>query len=101
MKNDLMNKPVSNRICVLYEPTEGRVIHVHRVLTMPGSRHVADDELEDRAKDCAKRAGHDVSGFSTLRVAGEDYDGSIQYRVDLEKKKLHAIKHHPASSLNP
>jgi hypothetical protein len=58
---------------------------------MPGGHDVSDEALEARAKDMAKRAGHDIIGLSTLRARGEDCDGSSQYRVDLAMKKLQKL----------
>lgn len=92
MENDSLNKPVSNKICVLYDAQDGRVVHTHQVLTMPGGRIVTDEEVEESAKDRAKRAGHDISGLSALRVAAEDCDCSSQYRVDLATKKLQKVE---------
>jgi hypothetical protein len=97
MSNGLVSKPVSDKVCVLYDPKDGRVIHTHRALTMPGGRDVTDEELEACAKDMAKRAGHDITGLSSLRVPGEDCDGSSQYRVDLAMNKLQKLERPPKS----
>jgi hypothetical protein len=95
VKNDSVKKPISDKICVLYDPLDGRVVHTHRVLTMPGGRDVTDEELEERAKDRAKRAGHDIKGLSTLRVTSDVCDCSSQYRVDLATKKLQKLERRP------
>ena len=92
METDSLNKPVSNKFCVLYDPRDGRIVHTHNVITMPGGQDVTDEELEERARDRAQRAGHDISGLSALRVAAEDCDGSSQYRVDLAQKKLQKLE---------
>jgi hypothetical protein len=28
--------PESIRICVLYDPSDGRIVHIHKVVTYPG-----------------------------------------------------------------
>jgi hypothetical protein len=101
MKNDLANQPVFNKVCVLYDPKDGRVVHTHRVLTMPGGEDVSDEELEARAKDMAHRAGHDVTSLWTLRVPGEECDGSSQYRVDLAMNKLQKLERPSRSAPRP
>ena len=89
-------KPVSNKVCVLYDRKDGRVLHMHHVLTMPGGHDVSEEELETRARDMAKRAGHDITSLSTLRVSGEDHDVSSHYQVDLAKNKLKKLEGPPA-----
>lgn len=76
------------KICVLYDPQDGRVVHTHQVVTLPGGRDCTDSELEAHAIECAKQAGHEVGGLATLRVTEEECDGTSQYRVDLAEKKL-------------
>ncbi len=64
-------KPVSDdasRVCVLYEPKSGRVVHVHGVTVLPGGKEVSKDELERRAVARAKSLGRSVAGLKTLHV---------------------------------
>ena len=93
-----MEQPVPSKICVLYDPRDGRVVHTHRVITMPGGQEITDAEAEARAKERAKQAGRDIRGLSALRVAHEDCDGSSQYRVDLAEKKLRKLERPPVLS---
>jgi hypothetical protein len=83
-----MNEPISDKVCVLYDPRDGRIVHTHRVLTMPGGQEVSDTELEARAKDRANHMKRDLRGLATLSFKGEECDGSSRYRVDLTTKKL-------------
>lgn len=92
MATNLHGRPVSKKTCVLYDPQNGSVVHTHSVVVMPGGRDVTDQELEERAKDRAKRAGHDIANLRTLPVAAEDCDGSSMYRVDLTTRKLHKLE---------
>jgi hypothetical protein len=89
---DKKQQPILDKICVLYN-REGRIVHTHREVTMPGGRTVTDDEVEAHGKELATAAGHDIRALSALRVAAEDYDESSAYRVDVEKKEL--VKQHP------
>ena len=60
----------------------------HRVVTFPGRRIVAEQEVETRAKERATAAGHDITGLRALVVDGEKYNSSVPYRVDVAKKAL-------------
>ena len=52
MKSELGNKPISNKVCVVYDPKDGRGVDTHRVLTMPGGRDVSEEELENSRQGC-------------------------------------------------
>jgi hypothetical protein len=87
-----LSKPVSVRVCVLYDPHDGRVVHTHRVLCMQGGRESTDEEIEANCKDAAKRAGHNVSEVSLMHIAGEHYERNARYRVDMATKKLQKLE---------
>jgi hypothetical protein len=95
-----LEKPVSQKICILYDPRDGRVVHTHSVITMPGGQEVTDAEVVARAKECAKQAGHDVASLTALRIEPDECDGSSQYHVDLANKKLQKVPH-PARAQRP
>jgi hypothetical protein len=99
-KSSFFNTPVSEKVCVLYDPQDGRILHTHRVIRMPGGQDSTDEEIAAQAKDCAKRAGRDISVLNTLRVAAEDHDGSSHYRVDLTNMKLQKLER-PRPNLPP
>ena len=88
----LAKKPGPGKICVLYDPQDGRVIHTHRVITFPGGQEVTDSEAGARAKERATQAGHDVRSVGTLLVADDDCDGSSLYHVDVAEGKLHNVE---------
>ncbi|HTR25152.1 MAG TPA: hypothetical protein VMI10_14320 [Terriglobales bacterium] len=64
-------KPVSDeasKICILYNPEDGRVIHVHGVTIMHGGKEVSHAELEHRATAHAKALGRSVAGLKALHL---------------------------------
>ena len=89
-------KPVSNKVCVLYHRNDGCVAHTHRVLIIPGGRDVTDEEVETRARDMAKLAGHDITSLRTLQVPGKQHDGASHYQVDVATNKLKKLERPPA-----
>jgi hypothetical protein len=58
----------SSKVCVLYDPEDGRVVHVHGVTTIRGGKEVSDVELEQRTITQAESSGHPVHGLRSLRV---------------------------------
>ena len=58
----------SSRVCVLYDPKDGRVVHIHGVTTVHGGKTISDADLADRTIEHAKVFGHSVSGLKPLHV---------------------------------
>lgn len=58
----------SSKVCVLYDPEDGRVVHVHGVTTIQGGKEISDVELERRTIAHAKSLGHRIHGLRSLRV---------------------------------
>jgi hypothetical protein len=82
-------EPTSHKICVIYDPASGRVIHTHEVLTFPGGRQVTDADAEAEALALlARRSGKDVSGFGVLHVPCGEYQRGVRYRVELPTRRL-------------
>ena len=88
MKENHSVKHDSEQTCVLYDPRDGRIVHTHRVVTLPGGRKVTNEEVEARTKEIAKQTGHDISGLHAMHFAANAYDASAVYRVDVTTKKL-------------
>ena len=89
MANELRER-ISNKVCVLHDAT-GRVVHIHRAVTLAGGRIMTDDELKERTRERAKAAGLDVSALSTLQVDGEKHEDLCNYRVDIATGQLRQV----------
>lgn len=64
-------KPVddkSSQVCVLFDPKNGRVVHVHGVTALHGGKKSSEAELEKDATEHAKAFGHSVAGLKALHV---------------------------------
>jgi hypothetical protein len=82
-------EPISHKICVIYDPANGGVIHTHEVLTFPGGRQVTDaDAAAEALALLARRTGKDVSGFGVLHVPCGEYQRGVRYRVELPTRRL-------------
>jgi len=81
-------KPEDVKVCVLYDPKNGRIVHNHMVITFPGGQRVDEKETERRAFMHAAKLGRDTSKLKALHVSEKDCQPSSAYRVDLKTLKL-------------
>jgi hypothetical protein len=81
-------KPDDVKICVLYDPKNGRVIHNHQVVVFPGAKKVDKKEVERRALERAATFGRDTYKLKALHVSEKDCNPSSAYRVDLTSLTL-------------
>src|SRR6516225_7955489 len=67
----LKGKPLSDeasKVCILYDPDNGRVVHVHGVTIVNGAKKVSNAGLEQRAMKHAKTFGRSVERLKTLHL---------------------------------
>jgi hypothetical protein len=58
-----------SKVCVLFDPKDGRIVHVHGVTTLSKGRSCSKSELEERTISHARAFGNSVSGLKTLHVS--------------------------------
>jgi hypothetical protein len=56
------------KVCVLFDPKDGRIVHVHGVTKLDGTNEIDEKELERRAIGHAKAFGHEVATLKALQV---------------------------------
>jgi hypothetical protein len=81
-------KPEDVKICVLYDPKDGRIAHHHAVATFPGSQRIDETEVERRTLARAASFGTDTSKLKALHVSENDCDPSRRYKIDVKTLKL-------------
>jgi hypothetical protein len=81
-------KPEDVKICVLYDPKDGRIAHHHAVATFPGSQRIDETEVERRTLARAASFGTDTSKLKALHVSEKDCDPSRRYKIDVKTLKL-------------
>jgi len=73
MKTLMANgKPVgdsASKVCVLFDPKDGRVVHVHGATTLQSKNEIGAAEMEARARKHAERFGKSTAGLKALHVA--------------------------------
>jgi hypothetical protein len=85
------DKSISEKICILYEKSSGRIAHIHRAVTMAGGHEFTKEVAESRAWEHAKIVGHEIEGLDILLVAADEFDTLSSYRVDPVSKKLQRV----------
>lgn len=78
----------------LYDPTDGRICHMHRILNTEGSSPLDPQQMEQNAITNAEKFGHNVKKLKVLHTP-DMQNISGNYRVDLEKKILVKISDPP------
>ena len=80
MTDSRQHQVEERRLCVLYDPTDGAIVHTHMVTRLKGARRVDDAEMERRVRE---RAGERAAGrLAVLHVDPANFRTAARYRVD-------------------
>jgi len=74
----------AQHVVALYDPSDGRVAHLHLVHVLEGGKDVTRAQAEEEAKVRAAAAGHDVAKHQLIH-ASELPEGDGRYLVDTAK----------------
>jgi hypothetical protein len=81
-------KPQDVKICLLYDPKDGRIAHHHMVGTLPGGESVDLAEVERRTLARAASFGTDTSNLKALHVSEKHCNPAHRYKVDINTLTL-------------
>ena len=82
----------TTRVCVLYSPEDGRVIHVHGATVAAGATPVSEAEMESRARLHAVNLGRKVEGARALHVPYSSFAMSARgFKVNAQGSGLVAL----------
>ena len=70
----------------VYDPKDGRIIHMHRAVIFEGAHGRALESAERDALEQARRIGHDTSALKTLAHDGHLAPGRLS--IDLKKNAI-------------
>ena len=77
---------------VVYGKKTGAVVHIHQSISFPGSKPMNEDALGVRALELAsKTSGVKRSEVAVLRVARDQFEPGMHYRVDVKKEAIVAV----------
>ena len=77
--------------CLLFDPQDGKIRHVHRVVTMQGAPALSRSEIEARTLRLASKMGMDTASLRLLHVEEEALSERARYTVDPVSHQL--VKH--------
>jgi hypothetical protein len=75
----------SEKACVVYEAKTGRIVHLHRVITLRGGKAPSASAMEARALELA---GQRSASVKVLHLEADSVQSGSAYKVDLKKMKL-------------
>jgi hypothetical protein len=73
---------------VLYDPADGRIVHIHMVVAFDGALPADRKPLEAEARSILASQKHRRSGLKALHVASDTLKPGVSYRVDHARGKL-------------
>jgi hypothetical protein len=79
------------RCCVLFDPADGNIHHVHRVVTMEGALDTSEKQMATRTLQLAKDKGLDTNRLQLLHVDPAALATRGRYKVDLKTRSI--VKH--------
>jgi hypothetical protein len=72
-------------VCVLFDPKNGNIAHIHRCVVFPGGKTRSEEELAAKTKELAAISGRDIAGLRTLHLSDRQLHPQKAYRIDLDK----------------
>lgn len=81
-------KQRSIQTVVVYDPTDGRIVHTHHVIVLEGANMSPAKKVEQAALMLAEKAGNDRSKMAVLNLGSRSMDRRYRYRVDPKKRSL-------------
>jgi hypothetical protein len=78
----------SVQCCVVFDPADGEIKHIHDVVTFEGGEAVSDYEVEQRALSLAAERGLDSSRLKAIHVDPAELEPARRYAVDPDRSAL-------------
>src|SRR5437660_467534 len=86
-------KVSATHLVAVYDPADGRVVHMHHVLVMEGGKPVSAEQAEKEAVEHVKRRGRDAGSLRTLLAERHLHSHRGLFRVDVANQKLVPMEH--------
>jgi hypothetical protein len=78
----------STRCCLVFDPHDGKIHYIHRIVTMDGAKETSEQEMEDRTLHLAKELGLNVGKLHIIHVDSRALAHGMRYSVDPQSRKL-------------
>lgn len=73
---------------VVFDRSDGKIVHIHDVITLEGAESQSDAEVERRALELVAERGIDTSGLGTMAIGSEAIKPGTRYKVDVQSSTL-------------
>ena len=74
--------------CVLYDPTDGSIVHTHTVVRFDRGSVPSAKQLESEARESLAKQPHHRAGLQALHVKPDELEREGEYRVDVKTGSL-------------
>ncbi|HEX7251609.1 MAG TPA: hypothetical protein VF376_01925 [Thermoanaerobaculia bacterium] len=78
----------SDRACVVYDSKTGRILHVHRVITLRGGEDPTGPQIEARALELMTKGKRKTGKVKTLFVEPKSLRAGAVLRVNVRTRTL-------------
>ena len=85
-------KVQSIRGCVLFDPKDGSIRHINRVITLEGAVATSEKDMETRTLRLAASLGLESASLQLLHVNHEAFIPGRHYKVHTKTRSLTEIK---------
>jgi hypothetical protein len=97
---ELVVKVSDFKAVALYEPSTGKIVHMHIVNVLKGGRAVGEQEAVETAQREAKRVGHDVAKLRT-KLSTNTKHITLPHRINVQTGEFVALPFEMAGLLTP
>jgi hypothetical protein len=78
----------SDQVRVIYNTSDGRIVHVHMTTTIEGGTEPSAEQIGVSASKAAERNKIDLNGTACLDMSRSEWDARKANRVDIRTKTL-------------
>jgi hypothetical protein len=71
-----------SRVCFLFDPKDGRIVHGHGVTALQSKSEIAPDQMEARARKHAQSFGKSTAGLKALHLPLKAVQGHSAFKVN-------------------
>jgi len=86
------NKIQTEKCCIVFESSSGKIRHIHRVITMMGAEERAEKAIAEQALALAKKHGAADAKLDAIHVDPKAVEVQGHYQVDVKNRTLVASK---------
>ncbi|WP_020062906.1 hypothetical protein [Bacillus sp. 123MFChir2] len=91
LSTDKNSRVISEKCCVVFDPSDGAIHHIHSVVNMEGAEE-PEHTIKQRTLELAKEFGVAVEQMQILHVEPSSFEHNKLYAVDVSKRCLMVVE---------